>query len=330
MKNNNYDNYVFKNAVGIVVILIIILLILIIVIWYLNHYMVFWPCKEISKKPNRKKTAYHNLYIDVECPNQIYKPGQPRPYRCINVWHFDQFNQYRRGHTATTILYFHGNTGNISDRSYVIDICRRFNLNLLLVDYRGYGLSDCQPSPQNIFEDGEAAYRYLANKIDPDEIVIWGESLGGAVACHVASKHKARALILLSTFSSLEDVTRASVWPHSLANFMLMVSNCVFHPMNSAACAENIKCPVVIMHSKIDSLIPYHCGKTLYKNIGHRKKKFYEIGGDHGAPIISNATFKDVLTFSGIQAECMTSDIRYVTKTLTKITEHNPNLLPAK
>jgi pimeloyl-ACP methyl ester carboxylesterase len=253
---------------------------------------------------------------------------ETRYEECINAWLFQDFCKARRGHCSTTILYFHGNSGNISHRHYVIDICRRFNLNLLLVDYRGYGRSDGTCSATGIYQDGEAAYHFLTGQVDCDNIIIWGESLGGTVACHVASKYKCRALILLATFSSLDDVIDDIIEPRILARGISWTVNGLFHPMNSKFYLKNINCPVAIMHSQCDTLIPYRCSKILYDAIPHNYKVLYTIEGDHSSPKITDDTLKQMFAFVGIQAECMDHHLSYVIDTLADVTKDNPGLMP--
>jgi pimeloyl-ACP methyl ester carboxylesterase len=313
---------------GIIVVIIIVLIVLVICIVWLTNGIIFCPNRKLNMHPSEQDIECQDLYLSVERPGAIYYPGETRTEQCINVWYFDKFGTYRRGHRATTVLYFHGNSGNISHRNYVIDICQRFNLNLLLVDYRGYGKSDGTPSPENIYRDGEIAYNYLVSQIDSSEIIVWGESLGGTVACHVASKYNPRALILLATFSSLNDMIDRMVNPGVLAFGMGMTVNSFFHPMDSKRYLQNIRCPVALMHSKDDQLIPYESSKILYDSIPHSKKILFTINGGHATPDLDDETLKRLFAFTGIQAECMDHHLNYVRQTLAEATKDNPGLVP--
>lgn len=312
---------------GVTIIVIIVVIILVLLVVALSNNVLFFPSRDIKKLPS-KDVEYQDLYISVENPHRIYLPGETRYEQCINIWYFSNFCRQRRGHCDTTILYFHGNSGNVSHRHYVIDICRRFNLNLLLVDYRGYGRSDGKASPNGIYQDGEAAYHFLTGHTDYNNIVVWGESLGGTVACHIASKYKCRALILLATFSSLEDVIHDMVEPSLLARAFSWTVNGFVHPMNSKSYIRGIRCPVAIMHSKDDTLIPYHCSHILFNSIPHKRKVLYTIDGDHASPKISDEILKQLFAFVGVQAECLDHHINYVIDTLAEITNDNPGLMP--
>lgn len=318
----------FRSLCGTVIIIVIILVVLIIGIVWLAYLIMFYPTRKLNMHPHDTDVECQDLYLSVSRPGAIYYPGETRTEECINVWYFDKFGKYRRGHRNTTVLYFHGNSGNISHRNYVIDICQRFNLNLLLVDYRGYGKSDGTPTPENIYRDGEIAYNYLLSQIDSSEIVVWGESLGGTVACHVASKYKPRALILLATFSSLDDMISRSVNPAALAMGMQVTVNQFFHPMNSEGYLQNIRCPVALMHSRNDQLIPYESSEILYRAIPHSRKILFTIDGGHATPVLDDETLKQLFAFTGIQAECMDHQLKYVRQTLAEATKDNPGLLP--
>lgn len=314
------------------VILVIVLIVLIIWICFvltLAETVMFCPSHDVNRYPKNIED-YEDIYISTLDAHKIYNKHEIRYEPCINAWYFPNFtSKDRLGHCETTILYFHGNSGNITHRHYVIDICRNFNLNLLLVDYRGYGKSDGVPTPDGIYQDGETAYHYLAGRVDRDTIVVWGESLGGTVACHVASKYKCRALILLATFSCLEDVIKSSVDPPILAKLMAMTVNTFFHPMYSKGYLKHIKCPVAIMHSKTDSLIPYRSSHILFNSIPHHRKVLYTINGDHASPKITNETLKKLFAFVGVQTECLDHYLDEVNETLTKIVSDNPGLMPS-
>lgn len=103
-----------------------------------------------------------------------------------------------------TVLFFHGNGGNISHRRESLVLFHRLGVNTLIVDYRGYGQSEGHPSERGTYQDAEAAWRYLTEErhLSPDQIIIFGRSLGGAVATYLASQHSPKALILESTFTS--------------------------------------------------------------------------------------------------------------------------------
>ena len=116
-----------------------------------------------------------------------------------------------------TVLFFHGNAGNISHRLESIQIFHELGLNVLIFDYRGYGRSTGKPSEQGLYRDADAAWFYLTNirGIDAKEIVLFGRSMGGAVATRLAAKTQPAAVIVESTFTSVPDMGRQALSPAS-------------------------------------------------------------------------------------------------------------------
>ena len=108
---------------------------------------------------------------------------------------------------APVILFFHGNAGNISHRLDLAALLLEAGAGVLLLDYRGYGSSDGKPGEENTYRDAQAAYHWLADKgVPATNIVAYGESLGGGVACELAAREKVGGLVLQSTFTSLTDL----------------------------------------------------------------------------------------------------------------------------
>jgi len=160
----------------------------------------------------------------------------------INAWWFNNHPG------AKTVLFCHGNSGNISHRDYVIEICDKFGLNLFLFDYQGFGRSDGYPSTTKILNDGAAAYNFMRNflEIPPEQIIVWGESLGGAVATHVASiyPNEHSRLLLMATFSSLDDVIFYKDLPGWLSRPMGLLARYVLSDIPSKDKITKVTCPV--------------------------------------------------------------------------------------
>lgn len=276
----------------------LILVILIIVytsIPYMENKVLFYPSKKHFYSPD---ISYKDVYINVR--NHKVKYHEPcKNYKYIHGWHFNNFPGNK------TILFCHGNTGNITHRRYIIDMCHKLKLNLFMFDYRGYGQSSGNPSKSNLKQDGKNAYLYLKNKckVRPKKIIVWGESLGGVAAVNIAAKFKCKALLLLSTFSSLDDIANFYFDDHAykpLISGATMLSNLRYNHLPNKQTIKKVKCPVVIMHSKNDNLIPYKCAKQLYNNIHHDKKKLITIDGHHSGPIINNNDLNDLFSYCDI------------------------------
>lgn len=258
----------------VVILILAILVIIGFVIWIvytLLYSLLFFPIANYMWLPTDK---YSDIMIDGH----------------LSAWHFNNFPDRK------TVLFCHGNGGNISHREYIVEICKRQQLNLLLFDYRGFGKSPGIPSQRHVCEDGERAYAYLRQTVSPNKIIIWGESLGGAVATKIASRNQCALLILMSTFSSLDDALRDRKFsPITLAMSFLLPW--FANNLPSSETIKKVKAPIVIMHSPEDEIIPYNNAIKLYKAIPHRCKIFISISGKHCTPEITEEQFHRMFSF---------------------------------
>ncbi len=173
------------------------------------------------------------------------------------------------------LLFCHGNAGNISHRLDSVMIFHRLGLSVLIFDYRGYGRSEGEPTEEGTYRDAEAAWDDLTQKrrIPPQTIVIFGRSLGGSIAAWLAQNRPAGALILESAFSSFGDAAE-DIYPWLPARVLARYN------YETAAYLTRVRCPVLIIHSREDDLIPLRHGKRLFAAAG-QPKAFLEISGSH-------------------------------------------------
>ena len=180
-----------------------------------------------------------------------------------------------------TLLFFHGNSGNISHRLNSIKIFQDLGLSVLIVSYRGYGQSEGRPSINGTKLDALAAWQWLREdkKIPADRIVVFGRSLGGAVAMELMLSVTPGALILESTFSSLADM---SPFPAPIAPLLLGGNY-----WNSVETAAVLNVPTLVIHSPQDEVVPYRQGRRIYealmKGPSGAEKSFLEIQGGHNS-----------------------------------------------
>lgn len=174
-----------------------------------------------------------------------------------------------------TVLFCHGNAGNMGDRIDTLQIINTLKLNVLIFDYRGYGLSEGSPNENGTYLDAETAWNYLVGEkgIAPRQIIVWGRSLGGAIAARTAAHHRVGLVVMESTFTSLKDLADDL--------FYWVPSWLLTHYAYETACyLENLNAPVLVIHSRDDEIIPFHHGKHLYDSI-KGPKAFTEIHGSH-------------------------------------------------
>jgi uncharacterized protein len=168
------------------------------------------------------------------------------------------------------IIISHGNAGNISHRAPLIGVFLKQNFSVLAYDYQGYGLSEGEPSIDNICQDGLAAYDYLTtiHGVTPEQIVVYGESLGGGVTTYIANNRKVGAIILQSTFSSLPHIAKKKMLLMRLYPPFLYPKN----KLDSATLMKEQHAPLLIVHGKADSIIPYEEAEVIFRNASEPKK----------------------------------------------------------
>lgn len=173
-----------------------------------------------------------------------------------------------------TLLFLHGNAGNISHRLHSLEIFNKLGVSVFILDYRGYGNSEGKPGEQGTYHDAEAAWQYLVNKnIDPERIIIFGRSLGGAVASWLATKYDAAAVILESTFTSIADMGS-----HYYPYLPIKLINHIKY--DTLERIKAINSPLLIIHSREDEIVPFRFSEELYA-AANEPKYFLEINGDH-------------------------------------------------
>lgn len=173
------------------------------------------------------------------------------------------------------VLFFHGNAGNISHRLQSIRLFNQLRLSTLILDYRGYGQSEGEPSEEGTYRDAEAAWHYLTDQrgMSPKQIVIFGRSLGGAVAAHAAKGRDAGALILESAFTSVPDMAAQIYW-------FLPVRWLTRFDYDTEAALASVSMPVMVIHSPDDHIVPFAHGRALFA-AAREPKRFLKINGGH-------------------------------------------------
>lgn len=176
---------------------------------------------------------------------------------------------------APWVVQFHGNGGNISGRVGHLALFQKLGFNGVVFDYRGYGKSRGRPSEPGLFEDALAVRTYLLEEqnVGPDNLVYFGESLGGGVACALAEKHPPAGLILKSTFTSVPDVG-AEVYP------FLPVRILARNRFASKSRVPTFQFPILVVHGRGDEVVPFHHGQRLFE-LANEPKQWLEIGGGH-------------------------------------------------
>jgi len=174
-----------------------------------------------------------------------------------------------------TVLLFHGNAGNMEHRIDYAVMFGGMGFNALLMDYRGYGESAGEPSEAGTYRDGAATWAWLTDLrgIQPSDIVLFGESMGGGVATWLAAQKRPRALILASTFTSVPDLG-GEIYPWLPVRWISRIQ------YDNLANVRRVGVPLLIAHSPADEIIPYTHGRRLYA-AANAPKSFLDLAGGH-------------------------------------------------
>jgi fermentation-respiration switch protein FrsA (DUF1100 family) len=178
------------------------------------------------------------------------------------------------------VIFFHGNAGNIAHRLDYLRMLHELGLATLIIDYRGYGLSSGSPTEQGTYLDAEAMWRHARDvlRFPADRIILFGESLGGGVAAQLAANHRPGALVLASTFTSVPDVG-ADLYP------VLPIRLLAHIRYETLEKLPRISCPVLVIHSRNDDIIPFAHGRRLFEKASP-PKQFIELEGGHNEGFI--------------------------------------------
>lgn len=237
---------------------------LVAIVYFAQPHLLYYPetGREIFATPNDAGIDYETVEIDTADGETLHGWFVPAPA------------------APATVLFLHGNAGNISHRMDYLSMFHERGYSTFIFDYRGYGDSSGTPSEQGTYLDAQAAWQYLTEtrNIAPEQIVLFGESLGGAIAAWVAEREQPGALVLASAFTSVSDIA-AKLYP------FLPVRLLSRFEYDTRKSLESVSCPVFIAHSPDDEVVPFAQGQALYE-AAREPKQFLELQGGHNHGLI--------------------------------------------
>ncbi len=244
--------------ISIISLLLIAYLGLGLVLYFMQPMLTFYPTREVPYNPGDIGLEYEK--VQLKTPDHLV----------LSSWYIPAKD------AQFTILFCHGNGGNIAYTLDSINIFNELGFNCLIFDYRGYGTSQGKPTEEGTYIDAQTAYDWLIKekKLKPEDIIIFGWSLGGSIAAHLASNVEAKGLIIESCFTSYADIGR-KFYPYMpvrlFARYGFKTSNYL----------KQVNCPVLIIHSRNDEIVPFEFGLRLYEEAANEPKEFLEIFGSH-------------------------------------------------
>jgi uncharacterized protein len=221
--------------------------------------LIYYPSAALDATPKALGLAFEDVLIDVE-------PGVK-----VHGW----FIRAAKQPAAATVLFSHGNAGNIADRLDRVLSLRELGVDFLLYDYRGFGRSTGETDEEGTYKDGRAAYEHLVGTrgIDPARIVLMGESLGCAISIQLAIESKAAGLVLEAPFASIPHMA-AAIYP------FLPVRMFVRTRYDNLAKIPRLKMPLLVVQGTRDEVIPPAQGKMLF-DAAPPPKQYLAIEGAH-------------------------------------------------
>lgn len=257
------------------VIPLLLILVVSFVLWlrWSEPRMLYYPVRPIDQTPDQLGFKYEDITLTTSDGVRI------------NGWFLPG------GHDARlTILFFHGNAGNISHRFEKFAVFRELGADTFIIDYRGYGRSEGQPNEHGTYRDAQAAYDYLTQqrKIAPRAIVAYGESLGSAVAADLATKVEVGGLILEEAFTSTGDVGQ-KMFPFFPVRWLVQ------NKYDTLGKMPRIKVPLLILHSRDDEFFDMRHPQRLLA-AANNPKQLVELRGAHNdAFLVSASVYRTAL-----------------------------------
>lgn len=226
-------------------------------LYILQDKFIYLPGNEIFRTPKDEGMEYEDL--DFYTKDGVF----------IHAWFIPNGNKDK------VVLFCHGNAGSLSNRIDTIKMIYDLGFSVFIFDYRGYGISEGKTSEAGTSMDAEAALMYLLDekKIPEERIIVWGRSLGGAIAAKLAGKRKIAACVLESSFTSIPDMAK---WRFKIFPSRLLAK----YSYSTIDYVKEIDAPLFIVHSEDDEIIPYWMGKQIFSE-SNKSKMFLKLKGDH-------------------------------------------------
>ena len=233
--------------------------------FFLQSRLVYFPDGQIIATPQDKGIAYEEVTFEAADGVQLaawYVPAEAN-----------------RG----VVLFSHGNGGNISYNLPFVEILHRVGLSTFIYDYRGYGRSKGRPSEEGTYSDVVGAWHYLteSRKVSAGQILLYGQSLGGPIAAKLAGEKKPALLILDSTFTSFVDIA-GHHYPFLPVRWLARFE------YNTLERVKTVRCPVLVIHSLDDEIVPFSQGVALFE-AAPEPKGFIKLRGGHNEALFLSA-----------------------------------------
>ncbi len=239
------------------ILLVLLVSVFVVYVWYMEQSSVFVPYRAIEQTPQAVGLEYEEVFLRAADATQLHG------------WFAG------RSHPRATVLLLHGNGGNISHRVQKMRLFHDLGLEVLVFDYRGYGRSKGTPSEKGLYADARAAYDYLVAERGgtPAKIILYGESLGSAVAIDLATEKEVGGIILEGPFTCIADMSRRV--------FAFLPTVFLRYRFDSLEKVRRVKAPLLVIHSRNDEVVPFSMGRRIFDAAPGDTKDFLAVYGGH-------------------------------------------------
>ena len=230
-------------------------------------YLANVPGRELTARPADVGLDYEDVWIETEDGVRLHG------------W-------YVPGESSRTLLFFHGNAGNISHR---IDSIRQFHslgLSIFIIDYRGYGRSGGKTNEQGIYRDADAAWQYLTENrgLRDGDIIVFGRSMGASAGAKLATKEQPLGVIVESSFTSVPEIAQ-ELYPWLPVRWLSRLRHA------TRDYVADINCPVLVVHSRDDEIVPYRHGEAIFDAANEPRSLLTLRGGHNDAWLLDESNY---------------------------------------
>tara|TARA_B100000900_G_scaffold331420_1_gene292123 strand:- start:1129 stop:1935 length:807 start_codon:yes stop_codon:yes gene_type:complete len=237
---------------------IVLIIIYLLIIFFISFY--------------QRKLLYHpgeNNYLDQNTLNHKIEKVYINSDEKLIGWYFKKNKNFK------TLLFFHGNAGKIDNRIYKLNEFSKMDINYLIFAYRGFSGNSGKPYEKGLYRDAKAAKLWLNKKnILDEQIILYGESLGTAVAVDLATENNFAGIILESPFTSMTELAK-KYYPYLPVKLILK------DKFDSIKKLNLIEAPILIMHGKKDKIVPFNMGLRIYESANNPKFSYFNTNDDH-------------------------------------------------
>ena len=237
---------------------IILIYLIIVAYMYLNQRKLLYLPSENNYLDDQIDFNFREVFIDVEKNLKL------------KAWLIE--NDFKN---KKTLVFFHGNAGNLSNRTYKLNQLSKLDLNIIILAWRGFSGNEGEPSEQNLYNDAKKTIDWLNSRgVKNKNIILYGESLGTGIAVELGQTNQFGGIILESPFTSMTNAAK-NIYPWLPVKYLLK------DKYDSEKKIKNLQIPILIMHGKKDNIVPFKMGKKLYDLANNPKFFYFTENDDH-------------------------------------------------